>query len=112
WQAAYNLVAPERGDTIDLVGWVTFENQSGKTFDSAKVKLMAGDVNKIEPVQLKSRTMAFAMEADLAGSAPVTEKAFDEFHLYSLPRPVTLRNGETKQVEFLRATGVKAPTIY
>ncbi len=42
----------------------------------------------------------------------VTQKAFDEFHLYSLPRAVTLRNRETKQVEFLRATGVKAPTLY
>jgi hypothetical protein len=44
--------------------------------------------------------------------AVVTEKAFDEFHLYSLPRPVTLRDQETKQVEFLRATGVIAPQLY
>ncbi len=42
----------------------------------------------------------------------VTEKAFDEFHLYSLPRATTLRNRETKQVEFIRATGVKAKTLY
>ena len=42
----------------------------------------------------------------------VTEKSFDEFHLYSLPRPTTLRNRETKQVEFIRATGVKAKTVY
>ena len=113
WQAAYNLVAPERGDTIDLVGWVTFENQSGKTFDSAKVKLMAGDVNKMVPEQAKyRREVAYAMADAVGGAAPVTEKAFDEFHLYTLPRPVTLRNGETKQVEFLRATGVKSATIY
>jgi hypothetical protein len=44
--------------------------------------------------------------------AAVTEKAFDEFHLYALPRPVTLRDREAKQVEFMRATGVKAPVIY
>ena len=42
----------------------------------------------------------------------VTEKAFDEFHLYSLPRPTTLRNRETKQVEFVRPAGVKAKTFY
>jgi len=43
----------------------------------------------------------------------VTEKAFDEFHLYSLARPTTpARDRETKQVEFVRATDVKAPTIY
>jgi hypothetical protein len=42
----------------------------------------------------------------------VTEKAFDEFHLYSLPRATTLRDREVKQVEFIRATGVTAKTYY
>jgi hypothetical protein len=45
----YNLVAPEKGDTVDLIGWITMNNQSGKTFENAKIKLMAGDVNKIQP---------------------------------------------------------------
>ena len=46
-------------------------------------------------------------------AAPVvTEKSFDEFHLYTLANPVTLRDNETKQVEFMRATGVRAPVIY
>src|ERR1039458_10055448 len=47
WHADYNIVAGEKSDVIDLVGWVTFDNQSGKTFKEAKIKLMAGDVNKI-----------------------------------------------------------------
>ncbi len=114
WESAYNLVSPETGDMIDIVGWVTINNQSGKTFDGAKVKLMAGDVSKIEPQNFRGqdRMMAMAAPASFGGMAPVTEKAFDEFHLYSLPRPVTLRNRETKQVEFLRATGVEAKTLY
>jgi hypothetical protein len=114
WQSAYNLVSPEKGDTLDIVGWITIENRSGKTFDDAKIKLMAGDVNKVEPDKSERRravTDAYAVGL-AAAPAPVTQKAFDEFHLYSLPRPVTLRNAETKQVEFLRATGVKAKTIY
>ena len=49
WEADYNLVSPEKGDTVDLIGWVTMNNQSGKTFRDAKIKLMAGDVNKIQP---------------------------------------------------------------
>jgi hypothetical protein len=43
---------------------------------------------------------------------PVTEKAFSEFHLYSIGNPVTLRDKETKQVEFVRAQGVNAPRIF
>lgn len=113
WDAAYNLVAPEKGDTLDVVGWVTIDNQSGKAFADAKVKLMAGDVSKLAPLaEAVAGRMRASYDSFAAAPAPVTEKAFDEFHLYSLPRPVTLRNRETKQVEFLRATGVKATTIY
>jgi len=112
WEADYNLVSPEKGDMVDLIGWVTMNNQSGKTFRDAKIKLMAGDVNKIQPEIVLNGVMR--MKAmDMAGGAPtVTEKAFDEFHLYSLARPTTLLDRETKQVEFVRADGVNASTIY
>ena len=49
WSASYNLVSPEKGDFVDIVGWITMHNNSGKTFENAKIKLMAGDVNKIQP---------------------------------------------------------------
>ena len=109
WQAAYNLVAPEKGDLLDIVGWVTVENRSGKAFEDASVKLMAGDVHRVQPPQMRREARVAMM--DMAAAAPVTEKAFDEFHLYSLARPVTVRDQETKQVEFMRATGVTAPVI-
>ena len=114
WQAAYNLIAPEKGDALDVVGWVTVNNQSGKLFDGAAVKLMAGDANKIQPSpQARGGILRGEMMMSMAkADAAVTEKAFDEFHLYTLPRAVTLRDRETKQVEFMRATGVKAPVIY
>ncbi len=113
WEAAYNLIAPEKGDTLDLVGWITIDNQSGKTFDNATIKLMAGDVSKLQPAGDQgyySETLAGARLKDMA--EVVTEKAFDEFHLYSLPRPATLHDRETKQVEFIRANGIKARTTY
>ncbi len=112
WQSDYNIIAADKGDTIDIVGWVTFKNQSGTSFQQAKVKLMAGDVNKVQPQQQSNRMMmkGRAMADEMEGA--VTEKAFDEFHLYTIGRPVTLRDQETKQVEFVRGTGVKAPKIF
>lgn len=112
WLAAYNLVAPEKGDMLDVVGWVTVNNQSGKMFEQASVKLMAGDVSRLSERGPRPAAMARTLAAMDVAAAPVTEKAFDEFHLYSLARPVTLRDRETKQVEFMRATGVRAPVIY
>lgn len=113
WQADYNLVSPEKGDDIDLIGWVTVDNQSGKTFKNAKIKLMAGDVNKIQPPgQYAFGGIRSAMLADSMAVPPVSEKAFDEFHLYTLARPTTLRDRETKQIEFVHAEGIKSKTIY
>jgi hypothetical protein len=113
WEASYNLVAPETGEVVDLIGWITMNNQSGKTFENAKIKLMAGDVQKI---QTAVNAFAKTRRMDLAGMAgapaAVSEKSFDEFHLYTIARPTTLHDRETKQVEFVSANGVKAPVIY
>ena len=49
WHADYNVVAPVSGNLLDIVGWVTLDNQTGKTFPNAHIKLMAGDVNKLQP---------------------------------------------------------------
>ena len=114
WEADYNIVAPEKGDTMDVVGWVTMDNQSGKTFDNARIKLMAGDVSKIQPGQV-----AYAQAGPIGGALmrseiapPVTERTFDEYHLYTLARPTTLHDRETKQVEFIHAAGVPNKTVY
>jgi len=115
WEADYNVIAPTKGDTLDLVGWVTMENRTGKTFDNARIKLMAGDVSKIQPGFTTARGMngfAGAIGGVISSGPPVTEKAFDEYHLYTLERPATLRDRETKQVEFVRAAGFHAKRIY
>ena len=113
WEASYNLVAPEKGDAVDFVGWITMKNDSGTAFQNAKIKLMAGDVNKVQPPQAPRAYAMKAMAGAAMDAAPVvTEKAFDEFHLYTLANPATLRDKETKQVEFVRATGVKAERLY
>jgi hypothetical protein len=113
WEATYNLVMPEKGDTLDLVGWVTVDNQSGVSFRDASIKLMAGDVNKLQQGQVAYGQDQFYLGLVRKTELPqVTEKAFDEFHLYSLPLATSLRIREQKQVEFVRASGVKAATLY
>jgi hypothetical protein len=113
WEADYNIVAPDKGDIVDVVGWVTMDNQTGKTFENARIKLMAGDVNKIQPGTngAKVALMSMARAPEATGPA-VTEKAFDEYHLYTLERATTLRDRETKQVEFIHGESVTAKQIY
>ena len=113
WQADYNIVAPEQGDLMDVVGWVTMENQSGKGFENAQIKLMAGDVNKI---QTTGRTQPLMVGGAIGGVPgglpPVSERTFEDYHLYDIARPVTLRDREIKQVEFIRTDGVRSQRIY
>jgi hypothetical protein len=113
WQATYNLVLPEKGDRFDLVGWVTLDNNSGTEFANARIRLMAGDVSKVQQpgVRMDFAKARVAMESDMA-APQVTEKTFDEYHLYTLQRPTTLRNRETKLVEFTRAAGVPSTRLY
>lgn len=112
WEADYNLVSPEQGDDLDLIGWVTIKNQSGKTFENANIKLMAGEVNRVQPPRAFYETLAMGGAGGVMANPPVTEKAFDEYHLYTLQRPTTLRDNETKQIEFVHAEDVQSKTVY
>jgi len=115
WEASYNVVVPEVGDLVDLVGWITLQNNSGHTFQDARLQLMAGDVNKVAPQGwAKSQALeAVASAAPMLGSpGGVKETAFDEYHLYTLERPSTVEKGESKQIEFLTATGIPSKRIY
>ena len=113
WEATYSLVAPAEGsDEFDLSGWISLRNDTGKTFENADIKLIAGDVQKVQPqMQRKAGWAMYAMAEEKYDEKP-SERAFDEFHLYTLPRPVLLRNNELKQVEFIRASGVKGSRYY
>jgi hypothetical protein len=116
WKADYNFVAGETGDDVDLVGWVAIDNHSGRTFENAWLKLMAGDVNKLQPAGVRDAIRFGGSVAGFVsgpgGPPPVTQKSFDEYHLYTLTRPATLHDGETKQVEFVRAAGIKSRLVY
>jgi hypothetical protein len=114
WEASYNVVLPEKGDTLDITGWVTMDNQSGRDFAEARIQLMAGDVNRVTPPQAPGTRFSARGESMAFPSEPpaVTQQSFDEYHLYTLENPTTLRDRETKQVEFVRASGVPARTLY
>lgn len=111
WHASYNLTAQEDQDGLDMVGWITFKNESGAAFPEARIKLMAGDVVKNMIRRFSSEGYS-NVEMYAREEPVVVEKAFDEFHLYTLGRRTTLRDKEVKQVEFMRASGIKTKRLY
>ncbi len=110
WKADYNMVASADGEEMSVNAWITFSNRSGKAFEQAKMKMMAGDINKISP---DGPEYGVKMRSMVAASAPqVTEKDFDEYHLYSIERAIDLQDGETKQISFINSKKVKSSTVY
>src|SRR5438045_9625435 len=106
WEADYNIVAPEKSDLLDFVGWVTMDNQSGKTFENAKIKLMAGDVSKIQQAEVAGYLRNEELAVSAAMPPPVSEKALEDYHLYTLTLQETSRDRETTQNELTHASGV------
>lgn len=117
WWADYNLIFNEGADAnsglLDLSAWVSIINQSGATYQDAKLKLVAGDVQRVEPMQPMYRREVMAMAAAApAQDAGFQQKDLFEFHLYTLGRKTTLPNNSTKQIElFDQAKQIPAKKI-
>ncbi|MGZ5114299.1 MAG: DUF4139 domain-containing protein [Usitatibacter sp.] len=110
WWTDYNLTYSEPAPgacRVDVGAWVTIVNQSGTAFADARLKLMAGDVQRVQPPQRIYPASASMEMAKVARTDSFQEKAFFEYHLYTLGRATTLANNSTKQVElFPTAPGV------
>ena len=111
WQADYvaSLSADEK--TIDLNGWVTLTNQSGVTYKDAKLQLVAGQVNQVQPMMKEDMAMGAMAQSAPATPRMVEEQAF-EYHLYRLDTPTTLKENQTKQVALLAAAKVPVTKQY
>src|SRR5882762_6298489 len=104
WRADYVLLVNADDTKGDLQGWVTLTNASGATFEDARLQLVAGDVNRVS----EERNLAFAgamARKAMTDEAQFQEQGFFEYHMYTLQRPATIRDNETKQVSLLEAAG-------
>jgi len=104
WWADYNITFAEGANAnrglLDVSAWVSIINQSGAGYPEAKLKLIAGEVHRApRPEQRYLAKAARAMVDMEAGAAGFEEKAFFEYHLYTLGRPTTLPDNSTKQIE-------------
>ncbi len=108
WKADYVAELDEKDEFVDLTGWVTLTNQSGATYKNAKLQLVAGDVNRVQnefKLASKRRGM-LAQDAMSLEESDMVEEALFEYHLYTLQRPTTISENQTKQVSLLSATKI------
>ncbi len=106
WQADYVAALSADEKTLDLSGWVTLTNQSGTTYQNARLQLVAGDVNRVRDELRLQRAMVMEDAMVKAAAPAMAQESLFEYHLYTLQRPTTLKENQTKQVALLDANGV------
>ena len=113
WHAEYVAVVDQKDENLELGGWVSIDNRSGATYQEAKVKLIAGEVHRVREERRPPR-LAKAEMYDLAatGAPQFEEKAFFEYHLYTLLRTATIKDNEIKQVSLFPSTDVQVRKIF
>lgn len=103
WTCDYVMALDKDGSQGDFKGWVQLDNQSGASFNNATLKLLAGEVQRT----LRSpatRGAAYGGSPEMAMSKDsFAEEQFSDYHLYTLQRPATVKNRETKQVSLLES---------
>lgn len=116
WSADYNIIASEDSDTVQVLGWITIDNQTGKSFENAKVKFVAGMTAKLDP---RAKAAPRTSSSDPNERVVVTgsyirmdPKQLDEYYVYTHPAPITVRDREQKQVQFLAAEGVQSKKVF
>ena len=113
WRADYTAVLNDDDTALDLSGWVTLTNNSGKTYNDASLKLMAGEVHRAPEAKMaggRAGSMSLGLRMD--ESAAFQEKSFAEYHLYTLPRRTTIKDRQIKQIELLSAASVPVKKEY
>jgi hypothetical protein len=113
WKADYVAVLAADDSKLDLSGWVTINNQSGATYNDASLKLVAGNVNRVQPPMGRPVAMdEMAARGMVAKEQQFQEESFFEYHLYTLERKATLKDNQTKQIELLSAEGAKTKKTF
>lgn len=111
WDVNYNCVWNPNDKMLLINSWVTIKNYSGKAYDNIKLKLIAGDVQKIRQQFGRSKQMALAA-TDSFSAPEFSEKAFHDFHLYTLDQNVSIANKQIKQLQLFPAKNVSAKQNY
>ena len=114
WQADYNVITGEDSDTVQMLGWMTINNQTGKSFENARVKFVAGMIMKVGPRAQPEVPEEASTERVIVTGSYISNQAkeLDEYYIYTHPARISLKDREQKQVQFLRAEGVKSKKIF
>ncbi len=111
WSADYVLLLSADDQSAGLEGWVTLSNYSGTTYDNAQLKLVAGEVNRVDDGANADERM-YSNKPEAKKDGEFQEESFFEYHLYDLQRATTIKNNQQKQIGLLTAVDVPVKKLF
>jgi len=136
WRAYYSAILSPDEKTMQLKGYVRVNNHSGESFDNAKIYLVMGAVNMLEPFakqtlgssnkrykkqkkggrKKRALSMSTHIENDMAFSEPVPsaikmEKA-SEYAVFEIDRRENLKDKWDRQLVFLENQAIPVTNVY
>jgi len=105
WQTDYVAQLNAENNLLDLNGLISISNHSGSAYPDSHLQLVAGEINQVSSEPFPARKM-MAMVADAAEYQSIKEESLAEYHLYTLPTPITLADNQSRQITLMSATGI------
>ncbi|MCD4819240.1 MAG: DUF4139 domain-containing protein [Candidatus Cloacimonetes bacterium] len=117
WNVTYNAVWNDVAGNLEINSWVTMNNTTGKAFEDTKLKLVAGEVQKKRRYdkhygEIFETTVLATSFVDNGRAHKFEEKAFHDFHIYTLSDNVSINNNQVKQLRLYPTAQVKAKSRY
>ena len=104
---------------VQVLGWMTIDNETGKSFENTRVKFVAGMMSKMDPrakpqapAPVEGTTERVIVTGSYIPTGGPEAKELDEYYVYVHPARISLKDREQKQVQFLRAEGVQSKKIF
>ena len=115
WQAHYIATLDPDAKHLDLDAFATVENRSGIAYPEAAFQLIAGEPHIVsdpdprdesQPPEIDATQTTVEVAGSIAGPPVFHEEKLSEYPLFTLDRPVTLLDGQKKQLALFRARRV------
>lgn len=115
WTADHVIELAGDEKSLSLTSLATVTNNTGQSWENADLALVAGEVNRPQETAQyaakASRGMLAPAPMAMESDAMPLREAVGGYHIYSVPRPVTLPDRQTKQLGLLTAGTVAAEVL-
>lgn len=107
WLNDYVVVLADDEKSARLESRAVITNNSGMDITDASLRLMAGDLNRVQPEYGHNNARMVTMEYAMADDIELEQAGFFEYQRIDLPELISINHSETRTIPIFNADDVK-----